>query len=105
MSDIFVILVTLGAVARITRFVTADHMRPFVWLRRQIQKIPVLGEMIIVQDDGSLVGCDWCVSIWIGAAIITPLGVLKYDQPWWLIAFEILAASMAIGWLTSLERD
>lgn len=78
-----VFALTLGAVARITRFITSDELfEPVrVWLLRGV---PPHGRARV------LLTCPWCLSIWV-AAPLAPLA-------WY--AGEYAAYQIAAIWLT-----
>jgi ABC-type uncharacterized transport system permease subunit len=56
----WLILLALGATARLTRLVTADFLteRPRRWVQARVP-----------ESVAYLVGCSWCASFWIGLLV------------------------------------
>lgn len=106
LATIFVIVVTVFATARITRFAGADHLWIFVAFRRLMLKVPYFRGMFFYDDDNFLMGCAWCLGVW--AAIGTVITAFHYypgDQPWSLVVGSILACSHLVGLLAASEPD
>lgn len=85
-----VTVVTILAVARVTRLITTDTILdpPRSWLLRRLQS----------ERLKYLIVCDWCMSIWVAAAI-TPIAWHHSHTPWYLIPATALAASHMTGLL------
>ena len=87
------------ATARLTRLVTQDRITqaPRYWLVRRAVK---------AQGDESLLAylivCDWCVSIYTGAAVAGAWWAW-HDTGWLIWVTGALAFSYAAGWLASKE--
>lgn len=91
-TPLTVVLMSL-ATYRLSLLVTADALteRPREWLLRR------------VADDGylaTLLGCAWCVSMWVGTAVVTS-GWYYADRAWWAIPATILTASAVTGFLAT----
>ena len=87
------ISLALGALvtARLTRFVTTDRvfLAPRAWFIKKLDRESLTAYLIV---------CDWCVSVYAGAAVAATqwsLGVLD----WRTAAFAALAYSYVAGWL------
>lgn len=90
-------LLTLGAVARITRFVNADTL--FESVRAAVLRRFGPGYWY------TLVTCPWCLSIWTAAAVV-PVGWFAGRSPAYLIPAMVLSISYlyAIA-ATHLDKD
>jgi hypothetical protein len=104
MTSLFLVLITAGAVARLTRFAAADHLPLFIWFRRRMLKVPYFKGMFHTDDDGDVWGCGWCISVWV-AAVVVPTAYYLGDQDWYLIIASILTASHFTGFLAASEPD
>lgn len=92
---ILVVVLVIGTVARITRFITADSLTdpPRAWINARAKA--KLGRRVWRYLD-DLVNCPWCVSIWVGLAT-------SYIVLWnWSNRF-ILASMIALtaSWIAS----
>lgn len=93
-----VVLLTVGAVYRLTMLAVADELgeparEDFIdWLDRNDH--PKLA---------TLLGCPWCASIWIGAPVAWSADVWG-DERWWLIAALALTASAATGIVATFAK-
>lgn len=108
------VLLTVLAVARLTRLVTEDVIfqpfRRFVIRHRPAPpaelKLPDAPEQDAPRDEDwlvYLVHCRWCSSVWIAAAV-TPV-VYNWPTVWWVqIPLLALAASLVAGLAAGLER-
>lgn len=108
---LLVVLLTL-ATHRITRLLVADEL-PLVKAPRDA----IADHFGIYQGgqlvDGArwgrlgwsiayLVGCPWCMSIWVAMALVFGTGsVMSVPLPWLIIA----AASSITGWVASAEAE
>lgn len=123
MSFIWVIALSLGATARITRAVNADTiLQPFRdWVDRTWPGIPITidtpdGPLPLLDEDGQpkrlpskpskLVSCPWCLGFWFSFAatgtafVINELGWWQ----WWAIPYAALTISYAVGVLAEWEE-
>lgn len=96
MITLGVFLVTLGAVSRITRFVTDDHLAApvrtaAIWLRGPDSQL------------AGLIECPWCLSIWVAAALV-PVAYLYGTTPWFTAPAIVLTVSQLHG-LVSQHLD
>lgn len=86
---ITIFLLTLGAIARLTRLITSDyiarHIR--VWAIRRFGPD---------HDLAYLVTCPWCLSVWIAAAL-TPAAWFWGEHPGFVIPAAALTISYLIG--------
>lgn len=91
-------LLSLALVARATRFITADTLaEPFrVWVGRRWgwESLP-----------RELVGCPWCMSVWV-AAVVVPVAWVAGDTAWFQIPAYVAAASYLYSLAaTNLDGD
>jgi hypothetical protein len=85
-----VFLLTLGAVARITRFANSDEL--FRGVRERLAYLRGPDAFI-----NQMLGCPWCLSIWVGAALA--------PAAWYLgdyAAYQIPAAALTMSYLYAL---
>jgi hypothetical protein len=85
------ILVDALAVYRLSRLVTRDTI-----LRPARRWLTARYEGMLVE----LVGCMWCVSVWLAAAVVALTWWLPY---WWSFPATGLAFSAVAGWLGDRE--
>lgn len=89
-----IFLLSLGAIARICRFVNDDylarHLRAFVIRRFGPQ-----------HDVSYGIACPWCSSIWVAAAVL-PVAWFYGEHPGFLIPAAALSASWLVGIAASL---
>jgi Protein of unknown function (DUF1360) len=85
-----VFLLSLGAVARITRFVNSDDLASSV-------RTAVLRRYGPDSYFYTLLSCPWCLSIWVAAAVV-PLAWYCGESA----AFQIPAAALSISQLYAL---
>lgn len=87
------VLLVFLAVARLTRLVVEDAIldRPRAWLQSRKPDGPL----------AYLLGCPWCVSIWLGAGVAA--ATYNWPDRWWVVwPLLALAASQATGMLVPL---
>ncbi len=92
---VFCVLSYLGAVLRVTRLCARDYITEPVrifFLRRDWNTLAVLSS------------CDWCLSIWIAAALTWPLHQLT-GLSWWLIGGVALSSSWITGMVARFDAD
>lgn len=97
MNTLLSVAVAALATARLTRLVTRDQILAGP-RRRVLRRLP---------EDGLLaygLVCDWCVSMYIGAAVAAG-GALGGVWTWWQMPFLALAFSYVTGWLASKEGE
>lgn len=74
-----VALVTITSTARITRLLTFDLFPPIRWARDKFAE----------RTDGSdwqlIAFCPYCMSFWVGAAVIGTGWLSDWHTAWWLI--------------------
>ena len=91
-----IIVLTILAVARVTRLVTTDVLTetPRVWLTLRLESWPRIQYLI---------HCDWCASVYTGAA-----GAVAYaawgETLWFMAVVLALSASYATGFLASITE-
>ena len=89
-----VFLLTLGAVARVTRFVNADYLfrgvRDWAVMRTQDND----GQLHPERDFPYLLTCPWCASIWIAGGAYT-LAWFYGHTP----AFTIVTAALSASYI------
>jgi hypothetical protein len=103
-TTIITALLTLGAIARITRFIVDDLLfqpvRTAVDKHRQHHKKP--GARRVYAFLADLMGCSWCTSIWVSAAAAVAHW-LWHDLTAFLYVTGALTAShvvaLAASWL------
>lgn len=91
------IALTALAVARVTRLLTRDRI-----LRAPRDKI-----LAALPDDSLtayVIVCDWCISMYMGAAAAL-IGAALNWWPWTWAPILTLAYSHTTGWLASREGD
>lgn len=93
----FVAVVTILAVARITRLITSDVI--FAGPRGRALKRVGLNSRAAY-----LMTCDWCMSMWV-AAPLTTVAWWAGHTPWYLIPVTALAASYVAGWLAQFGGE
>lgn len=92
------VLLTLGAVARITRLVVGDDFPPIAWAR---ERIAAPGERegagAIARAVADLIQCPWCVSVYVAGAVVLAL-------EWGMspVLLVIPTASLVAAWATQL---
>lgn len=84
---LMVFLLTLGAMARLTRLVTDDY------LTRHLRAL-VIRRTGHDSDLSYLMTCAWCLGLWVSGAVFT-LAYFCGDQPW----FVWPAAALTGSWL------
>lgn len=99
MISLSVFVLTLAAVARVTRLLTDDAILgvPRRWLIRRAGEDSLLAYLAV---------CPWCVSVWTGAAasvLATPY--VWPGGPWWGYPATALALSYGTGMLSNLEGE
>lgn len=83
------LVLAVGAVARLTRLVVADQIT--AGARGRIQR-----RFDVEHGIGYLVGCPWCVSIWVGAPTVATAAVWG-SETWWQAGAALLLASHMTG--------
>lgn len=98
-----VIILTVLAVARVTRFITTDVLfeGPRNWV---VQKLINPGRMRVLRDKTAyLIVCEWCSSLYVGTA-----AACAYAQWHGTVTFMVvtlaLAASYVTGFLASVTE-
>lgn len=87
-------VLALLTIARLTRLVTADTLTApaRVWLQVRLPSRAAY-----------LIGCPWCASVYLGAAVAVPV-VLWPSNRVVLAALVALAGSHVAGWLATREQ-
>ena len=113
MRDLLLIAVLALATHRVTRLLTRDQVplikRPRDWILAWIDPRDSAGQEVGHAPLGEfgrsiayLVECDWCMSVWVGAAL-TWATATTVGLPWpWLVW---PALSTVTGMITSSEED
>ena len=98
-----IIVLTILAVARVTRFITTDALfdGPRGWA---VQKLINPGRARAARDKiAYLIVCDWCSSVYVGAGAAGAYWTWGETMPYMVICLA-LAASYATGLLASLTN-
>lgn len=98
-----VVLLTVLAVARVTRFVTQDVLfeEPRRWV---LQKLINPGRARAVRDKiAYLIVCDWCTSIYVGAAAAGAYAAWHGTMPFMVVTLA-LSASYVTGFLAAITE-
>lgn len=98
-----VIILTVLAVARVTRFITTDVLfdGPRTWV---VQKLINPGHARVVRDKiAYLIMCDWCSSIYVGGAAACAYAAWGETMPFMVVTLA-LAASYVTGFLASVTE-
>jgi hypothetical protein len=89
------VAVTIGAVIRLTRLVTADYLTA-----------PIRDRLTRRWGDESkrayLISCDWCSSMWVAPPVATA-AILWPDNRAVIVALVALTASLAAGLVAKLD--
>lgn len=95
MDTITLLLLGALATARLTRLVTTDRITqaPRHWAIRKLPEHSLAAYLLV---------CDWCVSVYAGAAVAAA-GVFHGDWSWPVGIGAALAFSYVAGWLASRE--
>lgn len=90
------VLLTVLAVARLTRLVTEDKIleKPRDWV---LDRVDPLGMLTY------LLGCPWCVSVYLGAAA-APVAYYWGESPYVVIPALALTASYVSGFLANFTE-
>lgn len=101
-----IVLLTLVAVARVTRLITTDKLT-------EPPRNAVVTRLLREREDGTpsplrtelayLVVCDWCASMYVGAAAAGAYWAWGETIPFMLVCLA-LAASYATGFLASVTN-
>lgn len=91
------LILTILAVARVTRLVTADYLTagPRAWALKRLDGHDKAQYLLV---------CPWCLSMWVGAAAAAAWWAWG-DSRIYTAVCTALAASYAAGWLASKEGD
>lgn len=91
MNPMVALALTALAVARVTRMVTTDRifLAPRAWVLNRLDRESLLAYLIV---------CDWCVSVYAGAAGAAAWWVWG-DTRAYLAVVAALAFSYVAGWL------
>lgn len=82
---------------RLTRFIVLDDFPPIRYLRER-----AIGEDGNRLSDtrlgwlGELLGCHWCVSVWISAGVVSVAQAVTGDVPYPLLSWPACAAGGAL---------
>lgn len=126
MEPIYVAVVLVGAVARLTRLVTWDKItEPFrtgllnlVLFDREQRAARHAGTALPAPASRkaaltrlrmhrwlrTLITCAWCAGLWISAAAVATIQIVG-PSPWVMVPASALALSYAVGLLSGLEAD
>lgn len=88
--SVLVLLLTIGLVARATRFVTTDY------LTRHVRAL-VIRYLGPDNDIAYLLACPWCLSVWLGGGFFTTAWYFG-DTP----TYFIVAATGTASYLTGV---
>lgn len=89
-------LIALDEISRPLREAAIARLNPASRTHRSIAYL--LGG---ANDQGD--GCPWCLSVWVGAAVV-PAAWLWHDRPWLLLPALVLAGSQITGMLAGVGR-
>lgn len=92
MPELWILLISLGAAARITRLITGDIL--LAWLRAAI--IRRFGPESLPAD---FIKCPWCVGFWVSLAVTAAAfcPAISHHQ-----AYLIVATALTGSWLIGL---
>lgn len=95
--DLVTLLLTALAAARITRLITTDRITqaPRSWILRRLPDESLLAYLLV---------CDWCASVYVGAALAGAGSALGWWS-WTMAVPAALAFSYIAGYLASKESD
>lgn len=102
-----VVLIDVGAAARLARLIAKDtfppvrmvrerileHYDPGGHIRKQGGELPALAELIV---------CPWCVGFWVSAGVVA---ARRFVPGWWDPLARALATSMAVGQLVGMSQE
>ena len=90
--DTLLVVLLIGATARLTRFITADAIT---------EPLRSVFDRLNSERLSYMVRCDWCVSVWTGFGF----SLLGWHAPvsWSMVIGVALTASLVTGWLATLE--
>lgn len=96
---------------RVTRLVASDAFPPVAAARRRLTRGRPAGHWLrYALGDDSHFGCPWCVSVWVGGALVLVLALyvaLTLHQSWWPWPVWLLiwgATSAVTGTLADREK-
>lgn len=96
-----IVVLTILAVARVTRLITTDVL--FEAPRNAVARW-LMGHWERIGDKAAyLVVCDWCASVYVGAAAAGAYAAWGETMPYMVICLA-LAASYATGFLASVQN-
>ena len=98
-----IILLTLLAVARMTRLITTDTLfeTPRAWA---LQRLINPGRARLLRDKlAYLIVCDWCASMYVGAAAAGAYAAWGETMPF-MVVILALSGSYATGFLASVTE-
>lgn len=92
------VLLVIGAVFRVTRFITADSFPPMAFAREWV-------EVRYGEDSAAayFIHCPWCVSIWVGLAVTYATDALV--EPGLPVPLLVALAASGVTGLTSTHLD
>lgn len=95
MLSLPVFLLTLGAVARVTRFITDDYAG---------RGIRLLVDRAFGPESGAayLVRCPWCLSFWVTLAALIAAYFWQATPAYWLIT-ALLTINYLVGFVASFD--
>jgi len=95
--DTVTLLIAALATARITRLITQDRITeaPRHWILRRLPDESLLAYLMV---------CDWCASVYVGAAVAASGAALGWWS-WTMAVPAALAFSYIAGYLASKESD
>jgi hypothetical protein len=98
-----IIVLTILAVARVTRFITTDALfdGPRRWVISRL--MPTGGESAWRNKIAYLIVCDWCSSVYVGVGAAGAYWTWGETMPYMMTCLA-LAASYATGLLASLTN-
>jgi hypothetical protein len=95
--ELITLLLAVLATARLTRIITSDYITsvPRRWLLRKLDGREMLQYLVV---------CNWCASVYVGAAVAVTGWLWAHTAVWtWTTA--ALAASHVTGWLATREGE
>lgn len=98
-----IIILALLAVARLTRLITTDTIfeTPRTWV---LQRLINPGRARALRDKlAYLIVCDWCTSVYVGAAVAGAYAVWGETMPFMVVCMA-LSASYVTGFLASVTE-
>lgn len=97
-----ILVLTILAVARVTRLITTDVLFEG-WRNATVARLMADESSLLRTKIAYLIVCDWCASVYVGAAAAGAYWAWGETMPYMVICLA-LAASYATGFLASVKE-